>query len=792
MTAQPLPAEKLYRSCNTSDFSFITTQDIACLKAPIGQDRAIEALKFAVEIDAHGYNLYVLGEPGRDKHATVSNFLEQLAHTSPLHDWCYVNSFDNPLSPQILQLPQGKSRVLRDDMIQLVEDLLTYIPATFESDEYRNRQAELKQELHDKQHNAISELTQKAESMGMRLLHTPNGFAFAPEKNGEVLDNSQFEKLPEEEKERIREFTLQLRQELMDQIELYPNWHKEYREKKRQLDDEITRFAVEKPFNQLKEKYRNLPKVQHYLDSVKRDVIINANNFLRNDGELKDPTQFIRYMVNILVDNSELTSAPIIYESNPTYNNLLGRIDHVSENGTLITDFTLIRAGALHRANGGYLILDVAKVLMEPYTWQSLKRALFDKKLKTEPLAHLLGWLTTQTLEPQAVALDVKIILIGDRLLYYLLCYYDHEFKELFKVAADFEDDMPRDADSVHAFCQLIATLISENNLNHFDREAVARVIEERSRQASDSERLNTHTDHLLNLLQESSYWAKQANRKIVQLSDIEAALSSQIKRQDRIRKNIYEEIKRGTLLISTSGKVVGQINGLSVIQLGGFNFGVPSRITSTVRLGKGEILDIQREVELGGAIHSKAMLIVKSYIGAHYASMIPLSLSASIVFEQSYGVVEGDSASIGEVCALISALSNIPLSQSLAVTGSMNQLGKAQAVGGINEKIEGFYDICKQNGLTGDQGVLIPSDNIKHLMLKKELRDAVSREKFHIFPIDHVDDALSLLCNKEAGSINEAGDFPHGSINYLAQTRIKAFSKIMIDYAKSASPDAQ
>ncbi len=487
---------------------------------------------------------------------------------------------------------------------------------------------------------------------------------------------------------------------------------------------------------------------------------------------------FRRYLVNVLVDHGRSTGAPVVYEDLPSVHNLVGRIEHVSQLGALITDFNLIKPGALHRANGGYLLVDARKLLLQPFAWEELKRTLRSGEIRIESLAQMLSLVSTVSLEPEPIPLEVKVALYGEPLLYYLLSTLDPDFAELFKVAADFADQTDRSAESTRLYARLVATVAHKEGLRAFDRHAVARIVEHAARLAGDAEKLSTHMGSVANLLREADYWATEAGHEAVTAADVQRAIDAKIHRSDRLRERIQEEIRRGTILIDTRGETVGQVNGLSVLQLGDYAFGRPSRITARVRMGRGEVLDIERQVELGGPIHSKGVLILSSFLAARYAAERPLSLSASLVFEQSYGGVEGDSASAAELFALLSALADVPVRQDLAVTGSVNQHGKVQAIGGVNEKIEGFFDLCHAEGLTGTQGVLIPASNVKHLMLRRDVVEAADKGEFHVYAIDDVDQGMEVLTGQPAGLREADGWLPVGSVNRRVEARLASFAE--------------
>lgn len=794
-TPKALPADRLAPRCDPRAFAFETTADLEPLSEIIGQARALEAVRFGVEIRREGYNLYALGPAGIGKHTAVQQVLEQEARGRPLaEDWCYVHNFRERHKPVALRLPPGRGPKLRHDMEQLVQELRGSISAMLESDEYRAQMQEIDEELKEKQEQVFAEIQRQAEQEDMVILNTPHGFAVAPTRKGEVMSPQDFEQLSKEERERKQQAIARLQEQLARFLDEIQRLHKERRERRREVERKFTMSAVGHIIDALQESYRDLPAVFEYLEAVQQDVVENVRDFrAREEGTgislpfvQQERPSFTRYQVNVLVAHEGEVGAPIVYEDNPTFPNLVGRVEHIAQFGALVTDFTLIKAGALHRANGGYLVLDMLKLLMQPYAWEGLKRALRAQKITIESLGQMLGVLSTVSLEPEPIPLDVKIVLMGERLLYYLLCAYDPDFRELFKVAADFDDRVERNPENNELYARLIATLTGKERLRPFDRTAVARVIDHGARLAEDAERLSAHLQSIGDLLREADFCAEQAGHGVVQAADVQRAIDGQIRRADRIRERLYEEIDRGTILIDTDGARVGQVNGLSVVQLGDFSFGQPSRITATTRLGKGEVVDIEREVELGGAVHSKGVLILSNFLAARYAQDQPLSLAASLAFEQSYGLVEGDSASVAELCALLSALANAPIKQSLAVTGSVNQHGEVQAIGGVNEKLEGFFDVCNARGLTGGQGVLIPAANVKHLMLRADVVQAAAAGKFHVYPVATVDEAISLLTGVPAGERDAQGVFPEGSINYRVDARLRELSEAMQKFAEA------
>ncbi len=783
-----LAVESLYHSCDLAKLSFHTTADLEHDYPHLGQDRAMDALKFGIGIKHDGYNLYVLGSTGLGKNTTVKKILaEESATAEPPSDWCYINNFSEPHKPLILKLPSGLGHQLQIDMLALLEELLVAIPAAFESDEYRTRAQAIQDEYKQKEIDAFTKLSDSADKKKIALLRTPSGYTMGPIKDGKVLTPVEFEKLDKKEQKKIKKVVNEIEKELIKTIHKIPVWYKENRERIKQLNREISEVVVNQSISELAVKYTELPDVLAYIDTVKRDIIENVNEFRKYGAEKESGNNnqqiilsaLAKYQVNVLVDNSESQGAPVIYEDNPSYLNLIGRVEHIAQYGTLLTDFTLIKAGALHRANGGYLVLDARKVLMSPFSWEGLKRALHAHEVRIESLERMISLASTTSLQPEPIPISVKVVLTGSRLLYYLLKQYDPEFGLLFKVAADFAEDIERNDENSELYARLIAGLQKENELTALNKNAVQRTIEHCSRLVEDSEKLSLHMGSLLDLLREGDYWAKQAKRQEISEHDIEKAIDTRRYRQDQIHERVHEQIIRGNYLLDTSGEKVAQINALSVIQLGDYSFGRPSRITATARLGQGKVIDIEREVKLGGSIHSKGVLILSSYLANRYAKDQPISLSASLVFEQSYGYVEGDSASAAELCALLSALSEVPIKQNFSVTGSVNQYGEIQTIGGVNEKIEGFFDVCNARGLTGEQAVVIPQANVKHLMLHADVREAVAQNKFAIYSVQTIDQMMQLMTGKQAGVKDKNKQYPQGSINYLVQKRIDKLNKL-------------
>lgn len=799
-----LAPDALYNRCDTTTLGFTSTTEVAESKEFIGQDRAVHAIQFGIGMSRQGYNLFALGSSGTGKHTLVQRYVEEEAAKEPApDDWCYVNNFVQPYKPVALRLPAGRGRMLRDDVQRLVEDLHNALASAFESEEYQTRRQALEMELQEAQQEQLSALQEQARERGLTLMRTGSGLVFAPYKEGEVLSPEAFEELPEEEQTHLKAEVEVLQEQLQKALYQMPKLERDIRTRLRDLNQEVSGFVLTELMAEYYKTYEDLPAVVAFLQALQNDVNENLADFLNakakaggsggsgsgsGGGGPQSSTPPLpngvetspilrRYSVNLLVDSAERDGVPVIYESNPSYLNLVGRVEQMATMGALITDFTLIKPGVLHRANGGYVIIDADKVLTSPYAWDGLKRALQFQEVRIESPMQMMSLTTTVSLEPEPIPLDVKVVLIGDRRLYYLLSQHDPDFNELFKVAADFGDELVRNATTEQQYAQLIASIAQREDLHAFDSSAVARIIEHSSRLAGDAQRLTARVQEIVDLMEEAEYWAGQANAEIIRAEHVQEAIDGQIYRMNRIQQRMQESILRETILIDTEGEKVGQINGLSVVQVGNYMYGQPSRITVNVHMGKGDVVNIEREVEMSGPIHSKGVLILASLLRTRYAQERPLSLSASIVFEQSYGGVDGDSASSTEFYTLLSAIAEVPIKQSLAVTGSVNQHGQVQAIGGVNEKIEGFFDLCKERGLTGDQGVLIPVANVKHLMLRQDIVDAAANGQFHIYPITVLEEGIELLTGIPAGKRHADGSYPEGTVNDLVAKRLASFA---------------
>lgn len=789
----PLDAQLLLRHCDPALLDFETTEELTDSADVVGQSRALDAVRFGIDIKQPGFNLFVLGDAGSGRHAAVRRLLEEKAGGEPApSDWCYVNNFANASKPRLLCVPTGRGGQLKRDMQQFVAELSKAISAAFESEEYRVRIESIQEEFKAREEGALRQLGQESGEKGIALLRTPHGFVFAPVKGEETMNPDEFEKLSDEEKTRIGGLIEEYGERLHKLMHQFPQWRREMQGRVKEASRDTMSLAVGHLIEELKERYTDLLNVLSFLDEVMRDVIESSEELREQpkaEGDMSGVVvsgsiSLARYQVNLLVDNGMARAAPVVFEDNPIYPNLVGRVDSIAHMGTLVTDFSMIKPGALQRANGGYLVLDAAKVLSQPYAWEGLKRALRSAQLRIESLGLVFGFASTLPLEPEAMPLNVKVVLVGERILYYLLKEYDPEFDELFKVGADFESDVARNESNTRSYGRFLGMLARHYGLRPFDRHAVSRMIEHSARLAGDSEKLSASTRRLSDLMQEANHYAGKDGRTLVTREDVEAALAAQRHRSSRLSESMQEQILRDNLLVAVSGGQIGQVNGLAVIDLGDFMFAHPVRITATARIGEGDVIDIERESELGGAIHSKGVMILSAFLASRYARSLPLSLTASLVFEQSYGPVEGDSASLAELCALLSALASVPIRQSLAITGSVNQHGRVQPIGGVNEKIEGFFDICRARGLDGEQGVVIPQSNVKHLMLREDVVAACAEGKFRVFAVEDVDQAIELLTGVAAGEPDGQGLVPEGSINYLVATQLAELSALRQTFA--------
>jgi len=783
-----LSADQLRPQCTAETLPFKTSAELEDLPDILGQDRAFQAIEFGINVDHRGFNLFVMGSSGLGKHGLIRKYLNKVAlqKESP-SDWCYVHNFEQDYKPKALKLPPGQGRNFKKDMKNLIEDLGKAINAAFETSEYQEQIQVIERSFQNKQSSLLDKHAEQARSQNINLSNTPSGFMLTPIVDGRNITEEEYDELPEELKDEIEDKIANFQEELEYLAPEMSRQRREHNIKIKKLNRKVALFATSNLIKDTKRKYKALPEVVSYLKGLQEDVLHHLEEFteIDEDDSSNESAQqnskgesLQRYQVNLIVECGKQKGAPVVYLDNPTYQNLVGRIEYENRSSNPGNNFTLIKPGALLQANGGYLVLDAHKILSTPHAWDALKRSMYAKKAKIENLDQAVGGDNSVTLEPEPIPLKIKIILLGDRSTYYMLHEIDPDFPELFKVEADFEEEILRDENSTLQYARLIASRTRKFELKDMDAAAVARIIEFSSRMANDSERLSTRLRTIDDLLIETHYHALKDNSKLITSAHVQQAIDAQIERTCRIQGLIQSDIQRGTLMIRTDGEGVGEINGLSVFEIGKFGFGQPSRISATVHLGDGKIINIEREVDLSGSIHDKGVLILSALLASRYTRNTPLSFSASITFEQSYGLIDGDSASVAELCVLISALTDLPIQQGLAITGSLNQQGFVQAIGGVNEKIEGFYDICNQRGLTGNQGCIIPDVNVKNLSLRKDVIDAIEQGRFSIYPVKHYQQALELLLNMPAGEEHVDGSYDKGSINDRLVNRLCQFAK--------------
>jgi predicted ATP-dependent protease len=784
-----LPSSALHRSIDPASLPFERSDKAPALSHPVGQQRAVEAVQFALAMEGPGYNLFCMGPEGSGKASLVKGYMAQAAQNKARpSDWAYVHNFEQPTKPRALALPAGSAQHFAKAMEGLIEDLRHAIPTAFEGDAYRSRRRAIEDEFKHR-HDALLEAhSDTAKGQNIALMRTPMGLALAPYRDGEALSPDEFSALPEAEQAEWKTRMQALQDTLEDALRQVPLWEKEKREQVRALNRETADGVVSHLIDALIQDCTDCAPAAGYFRHLHDDLLENVGLFLPDsEKDAKGPMLlqadssddvFRRYRVNVLVCQTQSDGAPVIDEDHPTQPNLMGRIEHRQTLGALVTDFNLIRPGALHRANGGFLVLEARKLLSQPFAWEELKRALRKNEIRIEAPGSSWGMWSTQGVEPEPIPLDVKVVLLGEPTLFYLLAENDPDFDDLFKVVADFDTEMPRSPALINDLSLLLADMAQSKDLRPFSAEAIARVIEYGSRLVEDAERLTTNMGVLSDILREADFMAARDGAALAMGVHVQAALDARRRRNDRVPTAMQDEIQRGTIHVPTSGETIGQINGLAVYDIGATVFGKPSRISVRVRLGRGEISDIERESDLSGPLHSKGVLILSSFLASRFAEDRPLPMHATLVFEQSYGTVDGDSASSTEIYALLSALAEAPIRQSLAVTGSVDQFGRVQAIGGVNEKIEGFFDLCAARGLTGDQGVLIPKDNVNHLMLRHDVVQACAQARFHIYPVESIDQGIELLTGLPAGTQEDDGEWSKGSLNRRIATRLATWSR--------------
>jgi predicted ATP-dependent protease len=785
-----LPVDALKLTIDLTGFDFSPPSRLS--STILGQERARSALAFGVAMPNSGYNIFVMGEPGSGRVSLITNYLNSLAKTLPAPpSYAYVDNFINPREPIAVQLPTEQGLVFSKAMEKMCDALLATFPAVFESPAYQQKKAALERQLAQAYNNAIDLVDKKAQVLNIALFRDNDMITFAPIRNNKTINEEQFAELPQSERELFHQQVEQLEEYLSEVLLELPQWRRNLVEKTKQLDNDTIHAAIEPLFVELNEVYQEVEDVITYLAEVKKNLDNTIADYLMptrpepRESSNKRALLLEQYAPNILVDNKYEHGAPVIFEPHPIYPNLFGRIEYVNDQGTLVTNYRKICSGSLHKANGGYLILDAEKLLTYPFVWEGLKRALQSGRVEIESPYSELG-INTITLKPEVIPLNVKVILIGSRETYYLLEELDSEFNEMFRILADFDNHIPRNHDSTQGFISLMIKQAADSGAKPLTADAVARLITHSCRLAENQQQFSARINDSLDIIAEANLFCQQVQHNAIDALHIEQALAAREYRNGRLSQEILEEMLDGTILIDTDGAAVGKINGLTVLEIGGSSFGAPARITTTVYPGSRGIIDVEREAELGQSIHSKGVLILTGYLGHFYAQQFPLAISASIAIEQSYSYIDGDSASLAELCCLISALTNIPIKQSVAVTGSINQYGEVQAIGGVNEKIEGFFRLCQARGLNRQHAVIIPAANRRNLMLKQEVIDAVAQGLFAIYAVSTVNETLELLTGQIAGMMNAEGMYPEGTINFKTIARLKEISEMDVDEEKS------
>ncbi len=796
MTASELSPEKLRLLCSPDEVNCKTSEELGPVEGIIGQERALKALRFAVEMKGKGFNIYASGIPGTGKRPATRSYLEEVAATKPTpSDWCYVYNFEDSYEPRALKLPTGRARALQKDMKKLIDQAKRAVPAALQNNEFISRTSSIRKKSEEERSRILGELNKEAQKYSYGVRTTQLGISIIPVHDGKPVNEEEFQSLPANARKQFDQNRDTVRSALDKAGKQIIDLDAKTLEELRKLRDDSVHYAIGGLINALVVTYQDLPDVVKYLNDVREDILENPERFTPGETEKQsgddqqDPADtppkpmdlgsfFRRYEVNVIIDNSGLKGAPVIVEDNPTFSNLFGRIEKESMFGALKTDFTLVKGGSLHKANGGYLILGVNDLLANQFSYEGLKRALQSETIAIEEIGERLGTTSIKSLTPQPIPLSVKVVLAGDPSIYQVLYLADPDFKFLFKVKADFDDSIVRNDTNVKIYGSFVHTLCESEGLNHLEASAIAKVVEYGSRLAEDQNKLSTRFPELADVVREASFYASQNGGKYVKDVHVTKALDEKVYRSNLVDQKVKEMIQRGIILIDTSGSKVGQVNGLSVISLGDFEFGHPSRITASVGLGREGVIDIEREAKLGGQIHTKGVLIISGYLQGKYVRDKPLSASCRLVFEQSYGGVDGDSASSTELYAILSALSDLPIRQNLAVTGSVNQRGEVQAIGGINEKIEGFYAVCKARGLKGDEGIMMPQSNVQHLMLSEEVVEAVRKGRFHIYPVENIDQGIEILTGVKAGEAKSDGSYEPGSVNYRVAKKLSEMAE--------------
>jgi lon-related putative ATP-dependent protease len=779
------------KTCPENFIACEATSDLDPLTEIIGQQRALKALQFGLDIQEEGFNIYVAGLPGTGKKTAIITFLEQKAKTMPIpSDWCYVYNFEDSQKPNALKLPAGKGLKFVKDMEKFVAETKKVLVAAFESEDYANRREDSLKQYEEKKQELMRQLNKKAQEAGFVLQRSQIGMLIVPVINGQIINEQQFSILPQGVQDEIQGRRKALQDGMRTAFRQFRDIDRDSETSVDKFNKEVANFALEPLLDSLKEEYGKMEECIDYLESVKKDILDNLSSILGAQQEPEnplaammgggpvDPTE--RYVVNLIVDNSKLEGAPVIMEMNPGHDKLFGATEKEARFGALVTNYTMIRGGSAHEANGGFLIIPIEELARNPGSYETLKRTILDRQLEIEELAARLGYVSTRSLRPEPIPFTAKVVLVGESRYYYMLYQADSEFKKIFKVKAEFDSSMERTSENVHEYAKFMCTLCNKEGLKHLDSTGIASIIEYSSRLAADQDKLSTQFTEVSDIIREANYYAQTNGSKYITHDHVSRAIEAKVYRSNLIEEKIGEMIERGSILVDTVGEKVGQVNGLAVMGMGDYMFGKPSRITASVGLGKEGIIDIEKQADMGGPTHTKGVHILTGFLTNRYAKKHPLSLTARLVFEQSYSGVDGDSASSTETYAMLSALSGVPIKQHFAVTGSVNQKGEVQAIGGVNQKIEGFFDLCKFRGLTGEHGVMIPESNVKNLMLREDVVEAVKDGKFHIYSVSTIDQGIEVLTGVPAGDSDKNGEYPKGTINYLAQQKLDEMAKLL------------
>lgn len=792
-----VPVDKLRWECDPKIFDFECTKELAPLREFIGQERATRAVEFGLNMTNSGYNIYVAGLTGTGKTSMVKSYIERIIKEKEtsgeafvLEDWCYLYNFKEPDSPQIANLPRGKGKAFRDEVAELLNKIRQGLGQAFSSEEYKSQRQKTVEEAQAEQQKLFEEISVEARQQGFTLQITPAGPVLIPIKDDRPMQEQEYLALPEETRKALDAKQTELRKKLKAGLEAATNVQTKTMEQLQKVDKDIGEYTVSGLFGSMFERYSQWPKVSQYLIALKAYVLDNLELFKGTEEPINPifgvpvsqvmggRNPFLPFQVNVFVDNSETKSPPVIVESNPIFGNVFGKIERRFLFGGYLSDHTMLKAGALSLANGGYLLVSAKDILLNPGVWPALKRAIKNKEVRIEDPFEQFGLIAPQGLRPEPMPIKVKVVLTGDATLYQMLSMYDEDFWEIFKVKADFDFEIEKTRDNMLSYAAFLSGCCEECEARHFDPGGVAKVLEYSARMVADQERLSSRFAQVKEWIEEADYWASRDNARFISANHVQKAVDEKLFRHNLIDERIRDMINRGIIMIDAGGAVVGQVNGLSVYSLGDISFGRPSRITAKTFLGRGGVINIERESQLSGPIHNKGVMILSGYMGWKYAQDKPLSLSASLCFEQSYEGVEGDSASSTELYAILSSLSDIPIKQSLAVTGSVNQKGEVQPIGGVNHKIEGFFKVCQAKGLTGEQGVLIPYQNLRNLMLREEVVEAVRQGQFHIYSARTIDEGIEILTGVTAGEMRKDNTYPEGTINYLVDKKLREMAE--------------